>query len=252
MSAFIVADVGNSRIKWGRCNEQQVLEAARLPLNDPAAWDRQVQAWNSWDSPFSPRWTLAGVNPDGLQGLAAWLAARVFQPVQVVTNKLLAVPAKVDCLDQVGVDRLLNAVAFNSRRATGEPGIIVDAGSAVTVDWVDEAGTFRGGAILPGFRLMARSLHEYTAKLPLIDWHEPSPSMPGTNTHAAMACGIHAAEIGGVLRLADELAAKCSREPARIVTGGDSTLLEHGLPSSWKPWMLMTLEGLRLTALRLM
>ena len=87
--------------------------------------------------------------------------------------------------DHVGIDRLLDAVAVNSRRAPGVPAVIIDAGSAVTVDLVDGAGAFRGGAILPGLRLMAKSLHDYTALLPLIElprtclrflaWPRPPP-----------------------------------------------------------------------------
>ncbi|MEK7734665.1 MAG: type III pantothenate kinase, partial [Pseudomonadota bacterium] len=47
--------------------------------------------------------------------------------------------------------------------------LLVDAGSAVTVDYVDQDGAFCGGAILPGLRLMAKALHDYTALLPLIE-----------------------------------------------------------------------------------
>ena len=71
--------------------------------------------------------------------------------------------------DKVGIDRLLNAVAANRRRQEHVAAILVDAGSAVTVDYLDGNGVFRGGAIFPGFRLMARALHDYTALLPIVD-----------------------------------------------------------------------------------
>src|SRR6185312_8188631 len=96
----------------------------------------------------------------------------------------------VQQLDHVGIDRLLDAVAANSRRPAGVPAIIIDAGSAVTVDLVDEAGAFTGGAILPGLRLMAKALHDYTALLPLVDPPTQAPPLPGTATIPAIESGI--------------------------------------------------------------
>ena len=253
VNAFIVADVGNSRIKWGLCNEREVLRAAGLPLEDSTAWERQLFAWkdDNTEFPLARGWMIAGVNPEAIQRLSRWLAARGFEPIPILANKLLPLRTQIEFPEEVGVDRLLNAVAFNSRHTAGQPGIIVDAGSAVTVDWVDRAGIFRGGAILPGQRLMAQALHECTAKLPLVAWNEPPGPMPGMNTHAAIAGGIHGAVVGGILRLAEEITGACRQEPARVLTGGDAPLLAPALPSTWKPWPHMTLEGLRLTALRL-
>jgi type III pantothenate kinase len=254
MSPFIVADVGNSRIKWGLCDDRQVLHSASLELDDPATWDRQLQDWKEVArlGVSEPRWVLAGVNPAGMERFSTWLATCTARSLQIESNDILPVRVQVDRPEQVGVDRLLNAIAFNSVRLSAQPGIIVDAGSAVTVDYVDQDGVFRGGAIFPGLRLMAEALHQYTAKLPLIDWKAAVAVVPGTNTEAAIACGIQGATIGGIEHLANELLALSKQEPARFLTGGDAPLLAAQLSSSWKPWPLMTLEGLRLTALRLL
>ena len=66
--------------------------------------------------------------------------------------------------DRVGIDRLLSAYAVVRRCES--PAVIVDAGSAVTVDWVDAAGCFCGGAILPGFNTSPRFRPEAISMVP--------------------------------------------------------------------------------------
>jgi type III pantothenate kinase len=145
--------------------------------------------------------------------------------------------------DHVGVDRLLDAVAANSRRRPGVSAVIVDAGSAVTVDYLDESGAFRGGVIFPGPRLMAQSLHDYTALLPVVELKHPIPEVPATATRPAMEAGIYWAVVGGV----EAVVARYGRVADLFLTGGDGALLHPAL-SRAQHWPTMTLEGTRLTA----
>ena len=82
--------------------------------------------------------------------------------------------------NHAGIDRILNAVACNTIRPAGTPAVIVDTGTATTVDAISPDGAFEGGSILPGFELCARALHQYTALLPFVtidelcnESHEP-------------------------------------------------------------------------------
>jgi len=247
MTSFVVADVGNSRVKWARCDEQTVQDSASLPLDDASAYDRQFRAWNL---PTQLAWTIAGVNPSGVRSLSNWLETRRAPSPHLINNSMIPVQSSVDHREQVGVDRLLNAVACNSRKEPGRPGILVDAGSAVTVDWVDEEGVFRGGAIFPGLRLMAQALHHYTAKLPQVNWQAVPPQFPGRNTDQAILGGIHASVVGGIERLQGRMCTSSVTQPHLWLTGGDAEALAHSLPQVWNLWPTMTLEGLRLTALR--
>jgi type III pantothenate kinase len=149
--------------------------------------------------------------------------------------------------DHVGIDRLFDAVAANSRRPAGTPAVVVDAGSAVTVDWLDETGAFRGGAILPGLRLMAQALHDYTALLPLIEPPRDIPPLPGTATPPAVAAGIFWAVVGGIEVLIRRYAEGAGVRPDAFLTGGDAPVLHRALPRLHL-WPAMTLEGIRLTA----
>jgi type III pantothenate kinase len=136
-------------------------------------------------------------------------------------------------------------------RTNHEPVIIIDAGSAVTVDLVDEEGAFQGGAILPGMRVMANGLHSYTALLPQIETPAKPPDVLGTSTIAAMEAGIFWSVAGGIEKLIEQISRELRGPPRVFLTGGDAPLLRTVLQSDVELWPSMTLEGIRLSAANL-
>jgi type III pantothenate kinase len=245
MTPDIVVDVGNTAIKWGRCSAGRVTEICSLPPDSPDAWREQAATWKL-RAPSA--WVIAGVHPARRDRLAGWLRERgdsvlvIDDPGPLPLKVLLARP------DYVGIDRLLDAVAANSRRTLGRAAVIVDAGSAVTVDWVDETGAFRGGAILPGLRLMAQALHDHTALLPLEPPPSAPPVLPGTDTRAAIRAGIYWAVAGGVAALVAEYGKLSQARPQVFLTGGDIPALLPAWGGEGQHWSEMTLEGIRLAA----
>ena len=93
----------------------------------------------------------------------------------------------------LGVDRVA-AVAGASAMFPGEALLVVDSGTALTIDATDRAGNFMGGNISPGMNMRFRSLHELTAKLPLVDDGGDIPAF-GTDTATAIRCGV----VGGMV-----------------------------------------------------
>ena len=245
----LVVDVGNSRIKWGLCAAAAVTACAALPPDDPDAWQQQLAAWGL-TGPL--HWTVSGVHPARRQRLADWLRERGDTVELVTAPGQLPLQTALPHPDKAGIDRLLNAVAVNSRRRPGVPAVAVDAGSAVTVDYVDEHGIFRGGAILPGLRLMAQALHDYTALLPVVAVDGPA-AMPGLSTAEAIKAGVLAAAVGGIERLIGALERAAPAGAVQVfLAGGDGGLLTCHLTRPAEHWPAMTLEGLRLTAKHLM
>jgi type III pantothenate kinase len=248
MKPSIVVDVGNTRIKWGLCLES--MRICSLPPEDPAAWQRQLEEWQATGS---QSWVISGVHPAWRDQLADW-ARRRGDDVWVLEDwRSLPLTVRLEQPGKVGIDRLLNAVAVKYRlrqcaQDHDKPAIIVDAGSAVTVDWLDETGAFAGGAIFPGLRLMALALRDYTALLSLIEIKHSAPRLPATSTPSAMEAGIFWAVAGGIRALTDQLAVQADATPALFVTGGDAAFLKPGLESGFVLWPDMTLQGLRLTA----
>ena len=243
MKVDVVVDIGNTRIKWGRCSANGVAAMATLPSDDPAAWEQQLHGWER-SGPIT--WAVTSVSPPTRKRFTDWLTERGGRIVDVSRPDQLPLKVLLERPDHVGMDRLLDAVAA-CHRQPGRPAVIVDAGSAVTVDLVDETGAFRGGTILPGLRLMALALHEHTALLPLVEIQKPPPVL-GTSTTDAMRSGIYYAVVGAINTAGVTSCANCSLAPTIFLTGGDAALLKECVDNRAIFWPEMTLEGVRLAA----
>jgi type III pantothenate kinase len=242
MTPDVVVDVGNTRIKWGRCPADAVTEMASLAPEE-AAWEEQA---TRWELPRPAGWAVAGAHPARREAVRRWIEGRGDRVVVLEDWRRLPLEVNVPEPAKVGIDRLLDAVAAKHHRLPGTPVVVVDAGSAVTVDYLDAAGVFQGGAILPGLGLMARALHEHTALLPLVAVPEEAPELPAKATIPAMQAGIVAAAGGGVIRLIGEYSSRRGLRPQVFLTGGDAPRLGH-IPDG-EFWPELTLEGIRLSA----
>lgn len=243
-----VVDIGNSRIKFCQVSGGRLrLPVRGLPADDFAGWERLATEWD-----FGPGkvWAVAASDADRRERFVAWVQSRGETAVVIDAPRKVPIGVSVDEPDRVGVDRLLNAVAVKAIYPPGQPAIIVDAGSAVTVDLLHEEGSFAGGAIFPGLRLMALAMREHTAALPLVDAGEPIPDgPPGKTTEAAMKLGILHAVAGGIDAVIRETASRCSSAPYLYLTGGDMTPQLAGLLQSRHQFrseirLTLTLEGI--------
>jgi type III pantothenate kinase len=243
-----VVDIGNSRIKFCRVERGRLqLPVRGLATDDVAAWDKFAAEWNVSSG---RTWAVATTHPGRLKQFADWVGIRGDKVVAIDSPRKVRIGVSVDEPAKVGIDRLLNVLAASTLVKPGEPAIVVDAGSAVTVDLLHEQGSFAGGAIFPGLRLMALALREHTAQLPLVDANAPIPAgPPGKNTDAAMKLGIIYAVAGGIDAIIRETASRCSVAPHLFLTGGDMTpqlagLLQsrHQFRSEIRP--ALTLEGI--------
>ncbi len=143
----------------------------------------------------------------------------------------------------LGADRLLNAVAGIQKY--GSPLIVVDLGTAITLDVVSSEGSYIGGAIAPGMELSMESLFSRTAKLPQISLEAPGHYIGGDTTEAIQS-GIVYGSVGMVDSLIHGIFAELGG-PCRVVaTGGHAHLFaEHSkLITDLDQWL--TLDGLRI------
>lgn len=135
----------------------------------------------------------------------------------------LGVEVRIARPEQVGADRVVNAVGAHARYSG--PLIVVDSGTATTFDVVDEDGGFIGGIISPGINLSLKALHDAAASLPRIAIQEP-PRVIGQDTVSAMQSGIFL----GYIELIDGLIRRIKEEfgaPMTVIgTGGVVSLYE--------------------------
>lgn len=246
MTPDIVVDIGNSRMKWGRVQGKSVVEMVSLSLTDEREWNEQLAKWQL-ERPM--KWAMAGVNPPAMQRFESWAGS---DGLRISNYKQIPLTVEVEQPEQVGIDRLLNAFAALSN----EPTVVVSVGTAVTIDLIDGKGAFHGGAILPGFQLMFRSLSQQTSKLPEIDIIEPASPLPGKSTEEAIRTGVFWSILSAInaLRASFQFEKGISRSGSKplpvTLTGGDSWLLFDDMEPPFQHLPALTLEGIRLVAER--
>jgi type III pantothenate kinase len=253
MTPDVVVDIGNTRVKWGRVNSWGVVQdLLALPHDNPASWDQAIASW--WEFELSVEWAAAGVHPAQLDRFTRWAEARGDRVTVIRDYRQLPLVVAVNEPDRVGIDRLLNAVAAKQRAPAGTPLVVIDVGSAVTVDYVDGRGDFVGGAIYPGPRLMAKALNDYTAKLPFVEPAGKHWSAGwGRDTRSAIGAGIAAAVIGGASVVAERIAEDAAGEPWVFLTGGDADYFDGydfgpRFFDRVQTGETLTLEGIRIAA----
>jgi type III pantothenate kinase len=221
----IVADLGNSRLKWGRVDSAAQLEATLgLPTEDSGAWSEAWERWNPGGARAS-EWAVSTVNPRGALRLRGFLRERGITAVRWFRSAA-EVPIRhvLERAETAGADRALAVAAAHSLHPAAQPGIVVSCGSAVTVERVAEGGVWQGGAIAPGLGLSARALHLLTAQLPLVRPRENPPAW-GRATVPALEAGLYWGVVGAIRELVTRQAAEMSTAPWLVWTGGDAPIL---------------------------
>lgn len=261
---WLAIDVGNSRIKLALFEARaEASGAALLPtcwagwtvaLGETPPWRQILEAIANRSRPLMS--VIAGSNQAGVDSVVrAWPSALGRPPCIVRSSENFPLKIAVDEPRRVGLDRVLNAVAAATVTGRKTPAVIVDCGTATTVDLVDSDGTFLGGAILPGFALSAQALHHYTEVLPLVaiedivqvDTAAGGHPALGKNTRAAIMSGIFWGQVGAVRELVHRLRMSAQGEAQLILAGGGSRLLiPHLADATHYPYL--ALQGLVLVA----
>ena len=252
---LVAADVGNHRIKLGLLETDS---GDRPP--EPSRWlaiaeddlelDR-ITEWLSATALEAVSWWIASVNRPTATRLIDWLrSARPEDRVTLLAAGDLPLEVALERPDMVGIDRLLDAVAANHLRRPDHPAIIVDLGSAITVDLVSPQGAFLGGVIMPGIAMSARALHEFTDLLPEIEMSELTAPLPplGTSTVPAMRAGLFWGAVGAIRQLIDLLGDQVTGDPEIFLSGGAGPAVAELLGHSVRHVPHLTLAGIALTA----
>jgi len=212
-------DVGNSALKVADAVDGEVGEVSRIPT---AVYPDTSVVRTILDRSTGPV-ALVSVVPRWTGAIWELCVARG-REVSQATAGSIPITVRIPDPERVGADRLLGA--WTARELFGAPVIVVDVGTATTIDVVDGGGGFVGGAILPGPALAIRSLGSDTALLPTVVPQLPERAI-GRDTMEAIQSGVvlgHLTAIEGLLALIiDELDAPA--RPTVVLTGGGSTVL---------------------------
>lgn len=131
---------------------------------------------------------------------------------------------------RLGADRWFALVGY--RNLATDNAVIIDAGTALTIDWLNGNGHHLGGWIVPGRRLMQESMHNGTANLSE-QLTEECYRQPATSTQQAMSYGVHYALVGAIAQALSASAELFANEPySVVVTGGDGERLVKSLQAT--------------------
>jgi len=222
---LLAISVGNTRTSLGTFVDGKSLESDRVENADPEAIRRAAaRMWSTLEGDDERLCVLASVNDAVALPLEVDLAATLDTEISRIGRDLAApVGESLDPGATPGADRLLNAAAaWDVMRSAC---VVVDAGTAITVDFIDGEGVFHGGAIAPGAAMQLAALHERTAALPRVAFAQPDDVPFGRNTAEAMLQGVYHGLRGLVWRLVERYAQGYGAFPPVIATGGDAATL---------------------------
>lgn len=210
----VAIDLGNTRAKVGLFKDQQLLKIVE---------DLQPEQLFSWLAVQEPSAAIIGsVNAptaalqEQLSSLCSCMVLDANLPVPV--QKQYQTP------QTLGADRLA-AVVGGMSRFPGQAVLVIDTGTCITYDYVDARAHYLGGGIAPGLKMRFKALHNFTARLPLIDNVPSDAPLLGQSTKESIQSGVvngSCAEIEGMIaRYETELG------PMRIIIcGGDAKFFE--------------------------
>jgi type III pantothenate kinase len=247
---LLALDVGNTNIVVGVFDGQKLVEHWRVRTDrERTADEHGLLMTHLLQYASLPPREISGIiisnvvppMTDALLGMAR----RFFhvEPIFVSHELNLGVPIRYHNPREVGADRLVNAVAAIHKY--GAPAIVVDFGTATTLDVISPLGEYLGGCIMAGVGISAEALFRTAARLPRIELVAP-PHVIGRTTVEAMQSGILLGYAGAIDALVERIHKELGCETTVVATGGlaERIAAETRTIQHVDPWL--TLEGLRL------
>ncbi len=229
-----IVDIGNTNILFGNVREGKLISQMRIETSLVGNAQKENISHNLADLKNfisdSRSIIISGVVPNAQYELTKYIKAirDDLKIIELRTSDLKKfISFTLDKPSEVGDDRIINAIA--AVKLYEPPLIIVDFGTATTLDVVDMNGSYAGGLICPGVNLSIKSLSDGTALLPQIEFKKPT-QLIGKDTIHAMESGIYWGYISLIEGLIDKLKKENDCMNAKtIATGGLSKLFAKDL-----------------------
>jgi type III pantothenate kinase len=247
---LLVMDVGNTNTVLGVYDGARLLVSWRLT-------SRREQTSDEYGVFTQTLLKTRGIEPAAVTAVAL---STVVPPVHQILEEMcvkyfgihpfvvepgvnVAMPILLENPREVGPDRIVNAVAAVA--LYGVPLIIVDFGTATTLDCISPRGEFLGGAIAPGITTAAEALFAKAARLFRVELVFPQEVI-GRSTVAAIQSGLLYGYAGLVDGMVDRMRAEMAGDPVVVATGGLAGLIHKAARTIQHVNVDLTLEGLRL------
>jgi len=235
---LLAINIGNTNVQCGIFDGGSLVRSVRCPVADEARLRAFLASCTRIDAV-----AIGSVN-QAICNRIAESASRILKADVLIAGKDFEIPIanRTRFPEKVGADRLLNALA--AYRRARKACVIIDIGTAVTVDAVSAQGEFLGGAIMPGLSASLAALRSSTALLPDISLPMEVPVL-GRDTEGAMASGVFYGIAGAIEKITGMYKREFGSDAA-FLTGGGAERFAAALDCVDGVVPELTLEGLRL------
>ncbi len=242
---LIAADIGNSSTKIAvdhAGHDDRWSTNIAFRDNDPIGDD-----FSPVEQSKPAYWSISSVSNSRLNQLHDWVKLhRPSDIFHVIEPSEVELETDVQSREQLGRDRLI-AAWMAVQLDDSAPIIVIDAGTAVTIDYVDAKGVFQGGVIFPGAESNFRQLCEHTDALPNLDRSHRNSSTflepIGKSTNDAIVKGVFYAQVAAIIGIVNHLSLISHDQAHVYVTGGGSIDLIEMLPENWNDVPDLVLRG---------
>jgi type III pantothenate kinase len=250
---LLAVDVGNTNIVFGVFDGPDLLRQWRTGTRSNATVDEMGMLANYIFSGMkvSPekitKIVVSSVVP-AVDPLLEGFSMNFFKkkPLWIRPEAFKGMPIRYAAPNQVGVDRVVNAFAGFNRYKTSL--IVIDLGTATTLDAVSRSGEYLGGAICPGIRTAMEALYINAPRLPRIQLEGVPEKAIGTDSVGSLQSGILFGYAGLVDGMVQRIQAEMEGQPKVIATGGLSRIMEKISRTIESVEPDLTLQGIRLIA----
>ena len=212
----LYVDAGNQFVKWLYGNQQ-----GKFPSRSENLRLHIDEHWSSL-SPVHAVYVANVAGDEVMHSIEQWATAQNATSTFISPKKnLCGVKNSYVNVSELGADRF--AAILGAWSLVQNAVIVVDCGTAGTVDAIDSTGVFVGGSILPGFHLSQSLLWERASGIS--EHRKPEPVLPSQSTREAVSSGALFSMVGGVDRLIDEYSRLLDAQPTLLLAGGDAMLL---------------------------
>ena len=247
---LLVLDVGNTNTVIGLYEGDALVECWRIQTNSGRTsdeWGIQLRALleHRGHRPDAVAAVIVScVVPSALYSLES-MAHRAFGVTAEVVGPGLKTGMRIlyDNPREVGADRVVNAVAAYERY--GGPTVVVDFGTATTLDCITADGAYLGGLIAPGFGISADALFRSASKLPRVEPRRPA-RVVGRNTIESIQAGLYYGYVDLVDGLVRRVQAELQTDARVVATGGLAALIAESSATIQNVDDDLTLYGLLL------
>ncbi len=223
-SVWLAIDIGNSAIKMGMFIKDQLLKTATETTVEEAL--ACIEIWTSQAPPC--RIGISSVVPQQSKKIMSTITEYTGAPVfEVNSHAILPLHIRYTPAENLGSDRL--AAASAAWYPGGIPQIIIDAGTAITIDVVQADGAFLGGVILPSPTLTNQALSDHTAQLPTVPLIVPEGAF-GASTIKALQHGLIHGMTDAVIGTIERIEQFLDSSSVITLTGGWHQVLAKYIP----------------------